>query len=63
MLIWTTDNNGQIAGTDRNNDRPEETTLKTTGIGRWHLDKASEKGNGGKWEKLFGASNSPLQTR
>ena len=34
MLIWTTDNNGQIERTDQNNNHPEETMLKTTGIGK-----------------------------
>ena len=51
MMIWTTDNNGQIARTDQNDNSPDETTLKTTGIGRWHLAKESEKGNGKKLEK------------
>ena len=43
ILVWTTDNNGQIARKDQNNDHPEEKTLKTTGIGRWHLATKSEK--------------------
>ena len=53
IIIWTTDNNGQIARRNTNS-RNEYQTQNEAHIGRWHYATESEKGNGGKLEKIMG---------
>ena len=53
LLIWTTDNNGQIARPTTNNNG-ENGTINDAHIGHWHYAKETEKGNG---EKLIKTMN------
>ena len=48
LLIWTTDNNGQIARPEKE-EEGESGAINNAHIGHWHYAKATEKGNGGNW--------------
>ena len=52
ILIWETDNNGQIARskTGRNATSADEVV---NGIGNWHLGETCAKGNGEKMAKMI----------
>ena len=52
IIIWTTDNNGQIARPPINNDRGEGIKNEAH-IGQWHYAVQTEKGNGEKLVKTL----------
>merc|ERR1712112_541752 len=52
LIIWTTDNNGQIAR-ENNENMQDETPEKRICIGPWHYAAKTEKGNGEKLEKTL----------
>lgn len=43
MLVWATDNNGQIEKLNQHDTRAEAPITETIGIGEWHLGETSEK--------------------
>ena len=53
LVVWTTDNNGQIARTKTTSEEEEGNTLMSAHIGRWHYASETEKGNGEKLIKIL----------
>ena len=49
IIIWATDNNGQIAKPSDDDDKTNGET-DSKGIGKWHIDEVNAKGNGEKLE-------------
>ena len=62
IIIWTTDNNGQIAKPTTSEDRGQG-IRNDAHIGQWNYAAKTEKGNGGKLEKNYISTNFPRQTR
>ena len=51
LLIWGTDNNGQIE--KRDTTLQEEQHTAHNGIGKWHYGKTTQRGNGDKMVKMI----------